>query len=162
MAQGSDSQGVLPLPPRYKHTPSKRCESAFLSTVLAVLTLWFLHHESRWPGYWLEPVFVAVAGVNLWCGFLAIMGLTRSRAGDGLISTVKRLGYWGKAGEAPAGHLREALVYDQSVHPYYLSILAAWCLLTGALYSGAALSIDRVGLAGELLNCAALLGLLAL
>lgn len=37
------------------------------------------------------------------------------------------------------------------------SILAAWLLFTAALYSGASMSVDRVGVAVSLLNCVAFL-----
>ena len=93
-----------------------------VSAVLTVGILAALHHHPIWPGYWLEPVFVCIAGVNLWCGLLIVLS-----------------GRWAQC-----------------------RVLGAWCLLTGCLYSGAALSIMKIGLAGEILNCIAMAGFLIL
>ena len=112
-----------------------RVGPAALSALITLLILAALHHHPIWPGYWLEPVFVVVAGVNLWCGFFLA-------AAVGPLVPLRRICRWVYLPDI-SGFERQA-------------VLALWCLLTGALYSGAALSIDRIGLAGELLNCVAL------
>ena len=96
--------------------------TAALAGILTLGVLAILYHRPVWPGFWLEPVFVAVCGVNCWCGLVLMF--------------------------------RWRTVKDNLM----VAILAAWCLLNAAIYSGAARSIDRIGLAGEILNCAALLG----
>lgn len=94
----------------------KRVPATPLIACLTFFTLFLLHHNPRWPSFWLEPVLLFIFTINLVCG-LSLIAARR----------------W-------------------TLHS---TILCTWCLLTAALYSGAALEPKKVGLAGEILNCVA-------
>lgn len=46
----------------------------FWPALLTLAALFLLHHQTRWPGYYLEAVMRAIFGVNLFCGLVIVTG----------------------------------------------------------------------------------------
>lgn len=64
--------------PRYG-TPWGPGRNLIIPAILTVAALFLLHHQTRWPGYYLEAVMRAIFGVNLFCGLVIV---TRRRWTD--------------------------------------------------------------------------------